>query len=51
LTDHPETIVVCEKHQGHTVTRRLNGEELAPWLQKYRLGDLWTRGEIGGTRW
>lgn len=51
LTDHPETIVVCEKHQGQTVTRRLNGEELAPWLQKYRLGDLWTRGEIGGTRW
>jgi predicted ATPase len=51
LTDHPETIVVCEKHQGQTVTCRLNGEELAPWLQKYRLGDLWTRGEIGGTRW
>jgi len=51
LTEHPETIVVCEKHRGHTVTRRLNGEELAPWLQDYRLGDLWTRGEIGGTRW
>jgi len=51
LTEHPETIVVCEKHRGHTVTRRLNGEELAPWLQDYRLGDLWTRGQLGGTRW
>lgn len=25
--------------------------ELQPWLEKYRLGELWTRGELGGTRW
>ena len=26
-------------------------EKLKPWLAKYRLGELWMRGEIGGTRW
>ena len=25
--------------------------ELKPWIDKYRLGELWMRGEIGGTRW
>ena len=24
---------------------------LALWLERYRLGELWTRGELGGTRW
>lgn len=51
LTDVPETIVVCEKHNGQTQMRRLKSEELANWLEKYRLGELWTRGELGGTRW
>lgn len=51
LSDHPQTIVVCEKHDGITRMRRLDSEQLAPWLEKYRLGDLWTSGEIGGTRW
>ena len=26
-------------------------EELTSWLDKYRLGQLWTKGQIGGTRW
>lgn len=51
LSDHPSSVVVCEKSDGTTSMRRLNSEELAPWLEKYRLGELWTRGEIGGTRW
>ena len=51
LTDTPETIVVCEKVDGHTRLERLNSEKLKPWLKKYRLGELWLRGEIGGTRW
>lgn len=51
LTEHPESIIVCEKHHGHTIARRLSAVELAPWLRDYRLGDLWTRGELGGTRW
>lgn len=51
LTDTPETIVVCEKIRGRTELKRLNSEELKPWLDKYRLGELWVQGEIGGTRW
>ncbi len=51
LTEHPETIVVCEKQAGQTVMQRLDAEQLAHWLQDYRLGELWMRGELGGTRW
>jgi predicted ATPase len=51
LTDFSEAIIVCEKVDGSTQLRRLDAETLKPWLEKYRLGDLWTRGEIGGTRW
>jgi predicted ATPase len=51
LTEQPEAILVCEKHEGQTVTERLDGEKLEVWLEKYRLGELWTRGELGGTRW
>lgn len=49
--DVPEAIVVCEKHEGGTVLSRLEPERLRPWLEKYRLGELWSSGEIGGNRW
>ena len=51
MTDMPEVVVVCEKHEGRTVMKRLDREDLKEWLKRYRLGDLWTRGELGGTRW
>ncbi|MCG3179740.1 MAG: hypothetical protein BIFFINMI_02083 [Phycisphaerae bacterium] len=51
LTEQPESVVVVEKHGGQTTMRRLDAKELAAWLEKYRLGELWTRGQIGGTRW
>ena len=51
LTDAPEAVIVCEKSDGATQLRRLDKEELEPWLKKYRLGELWTSGEIGGNRW
>ena len=51
LTDTPEAIVVCEKFDGATQLRRLDNKELEPWLERYRLGELWTSGEIGGNRW
>ena len=51
LTDHPECVVVCEKHDGQTEMRRLEANELTDWLKRYGLGDLWRRGEIGGNRW
>jgi hypothetical protein len=51
FTKDPEAILVCEKEKGSTVLRRLDSKQLEPWLKTYRLGALWTSGEIGGTRW
>lgn len=51
FTDNPECILVAEKINSGTQLSRLNSVELKPWLEKYRLGELWTRGNIGGTRW
>ncbi len=52
MTERPESVVVVEKHDGQTLITRLEAtQEMRQWLQKYRLGQLWTRGEIGGTRW
>jgi predicted ATPase len=51
LTDTPEYVLVCEKDPNGTVLKRLNKDKLKPWLEKYRLGELWSSGELGGTRW
>lgn len=51
LTDRPEAVIVCEKRDNETHLKRLNHNELLPWLEEYRLGELWIKGEIGGTRW
>ncbi len=51
LTDVPESVIVCEKRQGETRLHRLERENLKPWLKKYRLGELWSKSEIGGNRW
>lgn len=51
LTDTPEAVLVTARDENGTTLTRLDAEKLKPWLDKYRLGQLWTRGEIGGTRW
>ncbi len=51
LTETPESIVVCEKDRGQTTLRRLDKDDLAHWLDRYRLGELWSSGELGGNRW
>ncbi len=51
LSDDPESVVVCDKVDGSTTMTRLDAEKLAEWLKKYRLGELWTKGELGGVRW
>lgn len=51
FTDDPECIVVCEKQEGRTALQRLNKDDLARWLARYSLGELWMKGEIGGSRW
>jgi len=50
FSDQPECIVVCEKDfDGSTKFKRLQSNQLDEWLQDYTLGDLWRRGEVGGT--
>jgi len=51
FTEDPGAILVCEKSDGCSGVRRLDAQQLKPWLEKYRLGALWTSGEIGGMRW
>jgi len=51
LQDDPESIVVCEKHDGESVFERLDGKRMKVWLEKYSLGELWSIGELGGNRW
>lgn len=47
----PSSVLVCERGEGRSRPTRLEPDELAPWLERYSLGTLWTRGDIGGTRW
>ena len=51
LTDRPEAVLVASRSENGTHLKRLSAEELKPWLVNYRLGQLWLRGDIGGTRW
>jgi predicted ATPase len=51
LSGVPETVVVCEHNGTESSFRRLDPGQLQEWLERYRLGELWRMGEIGGTRW
>ena len=51
MTDMPEAVLIAEKKLDGTILRRLDAGQLKPWLEKYRLGTLWSRGDLGGTRW
>jgi predicted ATPase len=51
LSDDPEAVVVTERSDACTSFTRLRAEGLRAWLAKYSLGQLWTRGDLGGTRW
>jgi len=51
LSDVPEAVVICERDQDGTHVQRLDADSLKEWLEDYSLGDLWRKGELGGTRW
>lgn len=51
LSDHPSSVVVCEKVNGESRFERLDGDALNAWLEKYSLGTLWSMGELGANRW
>jgi predicted ATPase len=47
LSLEPESVLVCE-NIGGTQVRRLKADDLRSWLEKYRLGEVWRMGAIGG---
>jgi predicted ATPase len=51
FTERPEAVLVCEKNNGASLFKRLDAGQLSSWLQEYSLGQLWTKGQLGGTRW
>lgn len=51
FSENPEVVVVCERRDHGTRLRRLESEKMKEWLERYRLGELWAMGEIGGNRW
>jgi predicted ATPase len=51
LSDHPESLVIFEREDGRTTMSRPNPIRLRKWLAKSSLGQLWTEGQLGGTRW
>lgn len=52
LSEVPESVIVCEREGGAgTKMKRLDKENLSEWLENYSLGEIWLKGEIGGTRY
>ncbi len=47
LTEVADSVLVCEYRNG-TVLQRLDSKKLKFWLDKYKLGEIWRIGEIGG---
>jgi len=48
LSDQIESVMVCENNGNGTTIEHLDTERLAFWLEKYKLGEIWRLGEIGG---
>jgi predicted ATPase len=51
LGEQAESVIVCERTDGVSRFQRLNQDHLKEWLEKFSLGQLWSKGEIGGNRW
>jgi predicted ATPase len=47
LTEVADSVLVCE-YRGGTVLKRVEPDKLRFWLDKYKLGEIWRIGEIGG---
>lgn len=48
LSEHAESVLVAERLLPGTQFTRLEAKKLLFWLEKYRLGDIWRMGELGG---
>jgi predicted ATPase len=50
LLDHfqPEDVLVADRVEGSTQLTRLESAGLETWLERYSLGQLWEKNELGG---
>ena len=48
LSEHAESVVICENVAGASRFSRLESDKLQFWLKKYQLGEIWRMGELGG---
>ena len=48
LSEETDSVLVSENIGGCTEFRRLDSQKLSRWLQKYRLGEIWRMGKLGG---
>jgi predicted ATPase len=48
--DHfsPDDVVVVENEEGRSTFSRQSSKELAAWLERYSLGQVWQKDVIGG---
>lgn len=51
LSESPSDVMICEKIDASSTITRLDASSLANWLTRYKLGQLWRTGELGGNRW
>ena len=51
LTDHADSVLVCENQVDGTQMHRLESEKLQTWLKEYQLGQIWRIGKLGGNLW
>jgi hypothetical protein len=48
LSEEVESVLVSDQLGGGTEFRRLESAKLKHWLEKYRLGEIWRSGKLGG---
>ena len=51
LTKETESVLVCDYLENGTTLQRLEADKLKSWLEKYRLGEVWRLGKLGGNLW
>jgi predicted ATPase len=51
LTEQADSVLVCDYLAKGTEVRRMESAKLKHWLEKYRLGEVWRLGKLGGNLW